>query len=55
VQSVKAPVAPFPVQATRPLCQYPDYPNYRGGDRLQAASYACARPALQEKRHERAD
>lgn len=45
VQSVKAPVAPFPVQATRPLCQYPDYPNYRGGDRLQAASYACARSA----------
>jgi hypothetical protein len=42
VQAVKAPVAPFAVQASRPMCRYPNYPRYTGGDRLQATSYACS-------------
>jgi feruloyl esterase len=41
IQAVKAPTAPFTVQATRPLCRYPNYPHYVGGDTRQAASYAC--------------
>lgn len=41
VQTVKAPLAPFTVQASRPMCRYPNYPRYTGGDRLQAASYTC--------------
>jgi hypothetical protein len=30
---------------TRPMCSYPDYPHYQGGDVNQAQSYACMRPA----------
>ena len=41
VQSVKAAAPPFTVLATRPLCRYPNYPHYSGGDRLLAASYTC--------------
>lgn len=41
IQSVKQTVPPFTVLATRPMCQYPDYPHYVGGDRSQAASYVC--------------
>jgi hypothetical protein len=41
VQTVKATVPPFAVQAARPMCRYPNYPRYVGGDRLQAGSYAC--------------
>jgi pimeloyl-ACP methyl ester carboxylesterase len=41
VQALKSPVAPFAVQASRPMCRYPNYPRYAGGDRLQATSYAC--------------
>lgn len=29
---------------TRPMCSYPDYPHYQGGDVNQAQSYACSRP-----------
>lgn len=29
---------------TRPMCSYPDYPHFRGGDVNMAASYACTRP-----------
>jgi feruloyl esterase len=29
---------------TRPMCSYPGYPHYQGGDASQAASYQC-RPA----------
>jgi feruloyl esterase len=28
-----------------PMCSYPEYPRYRGGDINQASSYACAAPA----------
>ncbi len=30
-------------QRTRPLCAYPGWPRYRGGDPNSAASFACAR------------
>jgi hypothetical protein len=32
---------PFSVHATFPLCAYPRYPHYLGGDPKQAASYEC--------------
>ena len=44
VQTLKAPVAPHALQASRPMCRYPGYPHFTGTDPRQAASYAC-RPA----------
>ncbi|KQX30091.1 hypothetical protein ASD05_08290 [Variovorax sp. Root434] len=41
VQTVNAPLPPFAVQASRPMCRYPAYPHYAGGDRMQASSYQC--------------
>ena len=41
VQTVKQAVAPFAVQASRPMCRYPNYPRYTSGDPLQASSYTC--------------
>jgi feruloyl esterase len=41
VQVVKAPLPPFAMQASRPMCRYPGYPHYIGGDRAQASSYEC--------------
>jgi hypothetical protein len=41
VQVVKGPLPPFAMQASRPMCRYPGYPHYIGGDRAQASSYAC--------------
>lgn len=32
---------PYTVSATRPLCRYPLYPNYAGGDAHNAASFRC--------------
>jgi len=43
IQTLKRPLPPFSVEASRPMCQYPDYPRYTGGDRRQASSYACTR------------
>jgi feruloyl esterase len=40
-QVLDAPAPPHRVLATRPLCRYPGYPHYTGGDRLKAESYAC--------------
>ncbi|MFO1273621.1 MAG: tannase/feruloyl esterase family alpha/beta hydrolase [Rubrivivax sp.] len=45
VQTLKAAAPPHALQAARPMCRYPGYPHYTGGDPKQAASYAC-RPAL---------
>jgi feruloyl esterase len=42
IQTRSAATPPFDVQAERPLCRYPDYPQYLGGDRFQATSYQCA-------------
>jgi hypothetical protein len=32
----------FPVARERPLCEWPQWPHYKGGDLNQAASFACA-------------
>jgi len=42
VQTVQAPVRPFTVQSSRPMCRYPNFPRYTAGDRLQASSYTCS-------------
>ena len=41
VQTSRAALPPHALQAARPMCRYPAYPHYLGGDRLQATSYAC--------------
>lgn len=41
VQVAQEPAPPFAVTAARPMCRYPDYPHYVGGDRQRAESYAC--------------
>ena len=41
VQTRRAALPPFAVEASRPLCRYPGHPHYAGGDRLQASSYVC--------------
>ena len=33
---------PFAVAAARPMCRYPAFPRYRGGDASKAESFACA-------------
>ncbi|UQS23842.1 tannase/feruloyl esterase family alpha/beta hydrolase [Amycolatopsis thermalba] len=42
-----APVTPVVTDAatgrTRPLCEYPAWPRYRGGDPATASSFSCAR------------
>lgn len=45
VQTLKSAAPPHALLAARPMCRYPGYPHYTGGDPKQAASYAC-RPAL---------
>ena len=42
VQVRNAPDAPYATVASRPLCRYPRYPQYVGGDARSAASYRCA-------------
>jgi hypothetical protein len=45
VQTLHAKAAPFAVVASRPMCSYPAYPQYRGaGDPKMAASYKCRKP-----------
>lgn len=34
---------------TMPMCSYPEYPRYNGGDINQAASYACTAPSSYKK------
>jgi feruloyl esterase len=29
-----------------PMCSYPEYPHYEGGDPATAGSYHCAKPAM---------
>jgi len=36
--------APFSITAERPLCQYPEYPHYVGGDEAKAESFECRKP-----------
>jgi feruloyl esterase len=40
-QVLDAPKPPHAVLATRPMCRYPGYPHYTGGDPKKAESYAC--------------
>ena len=41
VQTRKATVPPFAIEASRPMCRYPGYPHYVGGDVRVSASYEC--------------
>jgi hypothetical protein len=34
---------PFEVTMARPMCRYPAFPRYRGGDAGRAESFQCAR------------
>ena len=42
VQVRNATTAPYATLASRPMCRYPNYPMYVGGDALKAESYRCA-------------
>lgn len=35
---------PFAVVAARPMCRYPAYPHYQGGDVFKAESFMCKEP-----------
>ena len=44
LQIVEQPVeAPFVVERARPLCEWPQWPRYKGGETTQAASFECTR------------
>jgi feruloyl esterase len=43
VQAAQELKPPFTVTAARPMCRYPAYPRYRGGDATRAESFECAR------------
>ena len=38
------PVTLTGASSSLPLCSYPEYPRYQGGDAAAAASYACTQP-----------
>jgi feruloyl esterase len=35
---------PFAVVSARPMCRYPAYPHYRGGELTRAESFMCKAP-----------
>jgi len=43
VQATHELMPPFPVVAMRPMCRYPAFPRYRGGDAAKADTFECAR------------
>jgi len=43
VQATHELKPPFAVTAARPMCRYPAFPRYRGGDTSKAESFECAR------------
>ena len=43
VQATHELKPPFPVVTMRPMCRYPAFPRYRGGDAARAESFECAR------------
>ena len=45
-QVLDAKTPPHDIHASRPMCRYPGYPHYVGGDRLKAESYACRESRL---------
>jgi len=42
VQATHELKLPFPIVATRPMCRYPAFPRYLGGDVAKAESFDCA-------------
>ena len=45
VQKAQLRLPPYTVTATKPMCRYPRYPHYTGGDPKEASSYQCQRSA----------
>ncbi|WP_177248616.1 tannase/feruloyl esterase family alpha/beta hydrolase [Bradyrhizobium sp. Ghvi] len=45
IQAVKEATPPFALKASRPMCRYPNYPHYVGGDKYLAHSYDCRKSA----------
>jgi S-formylglutathione hydrolase FrmB len=43
VQTAQLRVPPYTVAASKPMCRYPLYPRYIGGDAKKAGSYQCTR------------
>ena len=41
IQTSKDTAPPFALKAARPMCRYPDYPHYVGGDKAAAESFVC--------------
>ena len=44
VQVLQETKPPFTVTSARPLCRYPAYPHYQGGDAAKADSFQCETP-----------
>lgn len=44
VQAAHEAQPPYAIRATRPMCRYPAFPRYRGGDAARADSFECAQP-----------
>jgi feruloyl esterase len=44
VQATHEARPPHAITATRPMCRYPAFPRYRGGDVSRAESFECVRP-----------
>ncbi|WP_407194637.1 tannase/feruloyl esterase family alpha/beta hydrolase [Bradyrhizobium sp. STM 3566] len=45
IQTVKGATPPFALKASRPMCRYPNYPHYVGGNSSVAESYDCREAA----------
>jgi feruloyl esterase len=44
VQVAQETKPPFTTLSARPMCRYPAYPHYRGGDTAKAESFTCTAP-----------
>jgi feruloyl esterase len=44
VQQLQETKPPFAMQAARPMCRYPAYPYFGGGDSTKAENFACKAP-----------
>jgi feruloyl esterase len=44
VQQLHETKPPFAVKSARPMCRYPAYPHYHGGEPDKAASFMCNAP-----------
>ncbi|RXH38696.1 hypothetical protein XH99_00040 [Bradyrhizobium nanningense] len=45
IQTVKEATPPLALKASRPMCRYPNYPHYIGGDRYLSDSCDCRNAA----------